>query len=354
MAEGTTELSLRPQDGWVAAVTGPEQHVLIRSGRSHIGVAVGASAPSLNDTSASANLSYSGRPTPATKAVATLTFEDDGDTGDPVADGDTIEIGSVTYTFVDGPVAAENEVLIGADNLESAANLVALVQDGDAFTDPNPEFSAAAVSLVVTFTALLNGTALNAVDTIATSGGAAFGAATPVDGVAGNTITVAGQTYRFVTTLSLPLRAAGGLPNEVIIGANQDGDYTNLAAAFNGTGTEGTTYGNDTVSRPEGLLATLTAGSDDLAFSGGPSQNGIAVSEALDNAAFDGGATALSGGALAVKGFQLGAVTADYEETLRLDDVQGNVYVRALPVGARNFAIEPVRVAIIVTGAPAP
>lgn len=353
MAEGTTELFLKPRDGWVAAVTGPEQHVLLHAPRNAFAVYVGASPPSASDTPASANLSYTGRPTAGTKASAVLTFEDDADTGDPVIEDDTVEIGSVTYTFKAVP-AAEFDVLLGADNLESAANLVDVVQNGNALTDPNPEFEAAAVALVVTFTALLNGTALNAADSIATSGGMAFGAATPVDGVAGQTLTLAGTVYTFVTTLSKPARVAGGSANEVLIGADADGDYTNLEAAVNGTGTAGTTYGTGTTHHPSNVRAVLVAGSDDLGFFGGPGDNGIAISETLSNATLDGSATALAGGAPAPKGIQLGNLTMDFDATFRIDDLQGNVYVRALEQGARNFEVEPVKLVVMVTGAPAP
>lgn len=225
MAEGTSDFYLRPQDGWVAVVTGPEQHVLIRSGRAHIAVAVGATAPSLNDTPASANISYTGQP----------------------SDTNTVTINGVVYTF--------------------------------------------------------------------------------------NTV----------------LGAAGS----VLIGATPDDSYANLAAAINGTAGEGTTYGTGT-EQPASVRAVHVPGSDDLGIFGGPGDNGIAVAETLDNAAFDGSATSLSGGAPAVKGFQFGGTTADFEDTLRLDDVQGNVYVRALHVGARRMDVEPVRVSVIVTGAVTP
>lgn len=327
MASTTADFYIDANDGWVA-VAGAADLNIIKGPRSQPwSLYVGASPPSTSATAASVNLSYSGRPTAATKAVATLTFEDDAGAGDAVVEDDTVELGSVTYTFKNVPAAA-GEVLVGADNLESAANLVAAIQ-GDALNDPHPQFEASAASLVVTVTALLVGTAVNAVATVATSDGMAFGAATPVDGVAGETITLAGAVYTFVVALSKPAHVAGGVANEVLAGANAAGDYNNIAAAVNGTGTEGTTYGTDTVSRPSNIFAT-NDGVDDIVFAAGPSDNGIAVSEALSNASFDGGLTALAGGAPAPRGMTFGSQSWEDNHEMALPNLDGTAYVRVL------------------------
>lgn len=86
-------------------------------------------------------------------------------------DGDTVTIGTRTYTFKTtlstGPTVA-NEVLIGADVTETAANLVAAIMgtagEGSTYstdTFPHPQVSATNSAGVVTITSLLLGAAGN-------------------------------------------------------------------------------------------------------------------------------------------------------------------------------------------------
>lgn len=329
MATTTTDFYLKSTDGWVQIATAADLNIIKGPRRRPWSLYAGASPPSTSDTPASANLSYTGRPVAATKAVGTLTLEDETGAGQAVVDGDTVKIGDQTYTFKTTPAIAY-DVQVAAGNVANAAALVAIINSGNALTAAHPTFEASAASRVVTITALLNGTAVNAVDTIATSAGMAFGAATPVDGVAGEIITLAGSVYRFATTLSAPLRVAGNLPGEVQIGANSDGDYANLTAAVNGSGTPGTTYGIGTTAHPSNIGALAIPGSDDVLFTAGPGDNGIAVSEGLTNAAFDGGVTALAGGAPAPRGMTFGTMSFEDNHEMALPNVDGNVYARVL------------------------
>jgi hypothetical protein len=220
MAEGTTEFRIKASDGWVAVVTGGATHALISAAKRPFALAVGASPPVTSDTPASANISYTGQP---------------------------------------------------ADT---------------------------------------------------------------------NTLVIAGQTYTFKTALT---PTAG----EVLIGADQDASYANLAAAINGLGVPGTDYAAGTVSHPSGLSAEHLPASDDLTIRGTAAQNGVAVSETLANAAFDGAATSLAGGVVAIEGMVFGSRTWDDQMVAQLDGLTGNAYVRALQPTAQDEAL---RVTVIITG----
>lgn len=53
----------------------------------------------------------------------------------------------------------------------------------------------------------------------------------------GKIVVVNNRTYTFVTTLSADL-----VPNEILIGADEDASMTNLTAAINGSAGEGTEF----------------------------------------------------------------------------------------------------------------
>ncbi len=99
------------------------------------------------------------------------------------ADGNTVEIGAITYTFESGTLDAPYEVKLGADIAESLANLVIAIRgigtvgveyaDG---TEPHPDVEASApdgTSIVVT--AIAPGTAGDAIAVDVTSSNATWG-----------------------------------------------------------------------------------------------------------------------------------------------------------------------------------
>lgn len=72
----------------------------------------------------------------------------------------------------------------------------------------------------------------------------------------GDVVTVNDVTYTFKDALSEP-----AVPNEVLIGVNADASVTNLAAAINGDGTEGTDYSTGT-EQPTDVTAVASTAND--------------------------------------------------------------------------------------------
>lgn len=112
-----------------------------------------------------------------TAATEDLTFTGAG------SEGDTITIGSVTYTLRAAPVAAY-DVDIGADETGTAANLVAAITAGagegttyGTGTLVHPDVDASSALGVLTATALVTGTAGNAITVSEDSADASWGAA---------------------------------------------------------------------------------------------------------------------------------------------------------------------------------
>lgn len=128
-------------------------------------------------------------PVNAVKATQTLTSD-----ATAPSDGDTVVIGSKTYTFKTALTPTEGEVLIGGsaaaalDNLKSAINHTGT---------PDTDYKCAAANTQVLATtntnttqvieALVAGTAANAIATTETSDHLAWGAATMAGGVNGTT-----------------------------------------------------------------------------------------------------------------------------------------------------------------------
>ena len=138
-------------------------------------------------------------------ASGALTFTNVG------VDGETVTIDATVYTLVDGPVAAANEVLIGATAAETAQNLAdAINADPDAIeagtvgegTEPHPTVSATVNGAVVTVRADESGTGGNAIATTETSTVASWGGATLSGGtdVGGGGIVPVGITTVEVVT----------------------------------------------------------------------------------------------------------------------------------------------------------
>ncbi len=289
----------------------------------------------------------------AAAATGTLTA-----TGNATA-GDTIAIGGTTYTFVTSLTSTPNEVLISsaATGAEAAtlANLAAAINGQGAGstcstgTVANGEVTATSngTAGTLSLTATGEGSAGDDIATTASLGtsstfGASFGAATLTGGVdgssfsepvvvydslgtshnvtfnftkttaaaaaaatltatgnatAGDTITIGGTTYSFVTSLT-------STPNEVLVSSAATGaeaaTLANLAAAINGQGA-GSTCSTGTVANSE-VTATSngTAGTLSLtATTSGPSGDNVATTVNLGNGSSFGatfGATTLTGG----------------------------------------------------------
>lgn len=109
--------------------------------------------------------------------------------------------------------------------------------------------------------------------------------------LATETVTIGGKTYTFRASLT-----AGGLENEILIGANQTASHLNLLRAVNGGAGKGTLYGNGTTEN-----AYVWASSSDgthtvfLAKRSGTLGNLIPTTETCGHAAF--GAAVMASGA---------------------------------------------------------
>ena len=252
---------------------------------------------------------------PASYAGGTLTLPVNPDAGN------SIVIGSTTYTFQTGAAVGAGQVQIGGSAGATLQNLASAV-NGNSLNTANASAGASASSNTVTFTAKALGGAGDSVAmsgtltsvTVAgnwTSTGAAGelgGGSDATIGYAyldtngaianGNTVTLGSTTYTFVSALS-------GVPNEVLIGDySADGNYgsmANLTSALNGTGTSGVDYSTGTVANTVvgGWFAAGVPSSCELllrAVMSGPS-SGIPVGStggALSIAPFSGGSNVVA------------------------------------------------------------
>ena len=173
------------------------------------------------------------------------------------SNGNTVTIGSTTYTYVNAlsHTATQGEVLAGANETASLANLVAAVNhgagSGTTYTEASANASAtgAAGATTATFTASSTGTGGNTIAATlgADSAGVTVGSFTGTGGVAtatftggansinaggpaapGDTVTVGNKTYTFVAALT------NTTANQVLVGANNGDSLQNLVAAING------------------------------------------------------------------------------------------------------------------------
>jgi len=108
-------------------------------------------------------------------------------------------------------------------------------------------------------------------------------------GTDGDTVTIAGVVYI--------LKDAPAAAYDVQIGASAAVTAVNLNAAINASGTEGTEYFTGTLANPAAVSTVDTATVTVTARAAGANGNLIAVAEDSTQAAWAGGATALSGGA---------------------------------------------------------
>lgn len=126
--------------------------------------------------------------TPAVAATGTVTF-----TENP-SDGDTLQIGSVTYKFMTSPAAA-NDVAIKGTVYETAQNLADVINgdSGEAYagtTSPSLDVSAEVEAGVMTLTARTAGTAGNSLALVQTGDFANVSGATLSGGVNSSTSSV--------------------------------------------------------------------------------------------------------------------------------------------------------------------
>ena len=223
-------------------------------------------------TAGTGNGTTTGNSTAVSGTAGTFTNAAGGATG-TLAGGtnaSTVTVGNQTYTFVNAAQlgsANPYSVLINTTASGTAAQILgSLTNLADAVngvtTDAGTNFSSAAANTYATagtatagsgntstlqFTAQVNGLApvlarhwqLHRFDDSGTANG--FAAATFANGSTGDSVTVGGQTYNFVTALSTN---SGGTANEVVAGTSVAQDLINLEDAVNnnGTGQGSTTY----------------------------------------------------------------------------------------------------------------
>jgi hypothetical protein len=285
----------------------------------------------------------------AVAAQGTLTITD----GQNAGDGETVTIDGVVYTFQTTLTEVANNVLIGADDEESCANLAAAINRGAgygtayaALTAAHPSVTAAQATNTCVVTAkakgingnqipLLEGMAQGAWDaprmgtTTAGAGdiqvaglevGDALESVLQVDGTSGvptaelggeasiaaavkatGTLTivngqnaVADETVTIGTTV-YTWKAAPSAANEIDIGTDDDESCANLAAAINGGAGEGTAYGTGTVAHADVVAYPGTNIVDLVAKEGGAAGNDIATTETMTQGSF--AAATLVGGA---------------------------------------------------------
>jgi flagellin len=130
-------------------------------------------------------------------SFATLDFTGGSDAGAPpvAKGGDTVTVGTQTYTFVTAlsSTPTANEVLVGATEAASLQNLANAVNGGSGAgatygspTAKNASASAAATPTSVVFTALVKGTTGNGIATAATGTSNTFTATSLAGGTAGS------------------------------------------------------------------------------------------------------------------------------------------------------------------------
>jgi flagellin len=242
------------------------------------------------------------------------------------ASGDTVTVGSVTYTFVAaGQATAGNEVVIGSTanatltNLQSALGAgatgngggssyyVSTLQGASGATITSISGNQATVTAATTG-ATGNSLALKANLTNGTagsvSGGAAAAAATGYlalqsNPLNGNTVAIGSTTYTF--TSATPTAA-----DQVLLGSTIGATLSNLQEAVNGVAAgAGSVYGTGTVANTQAQITSITGNQALItAASTGANGNTIALSANLSNGA--GGGTVgtvsskLSGGGTSV------------------------------------------------------
>jgi flagellin len=142
------------------------------------------------------------------------------------AAGNTVTVGTQTYTFVTAlsTTPTANEVLVGATEAASLANLANAVNGGTGSgatygspTAANTSASAVATASTVVFSALTKGLTGNGITTSVTGTANTFGAATLANGTAGSTndlLSIADATAA-LTTINAAIQTVAGLRGSI-------------------------------------------------------------------------------------------------------------------------------------------
>jgi len=255
---------------------------------------------------ATGTLTSTGAITSGVHAQSTLTSS-----GIAPIDGTTVTVGTTVYTFKDtlSVTPTAFEVHTGGSAANSIANLKKAINlSGVAGTDygtgttAHPSvvgYTLGATTLVVV--ARVSGTAANTLATTSTSltdtwedttlGG---GTGASVVGVAGETVTIGSQVYRFVTALSETAGAAA-VAGEVLYGSSVTTAFAHLVLAVNAGSGAGTNYATGTTANAGATATASDATTVSLqAVAIGTPGNAIATTETMANGAF--GNTTLTGG----------------------------------------------------------
>jgi flagellar hook protein FlgE len=270
------------------------------------------------------NASAATASTAGTAATGTLTV-----TGNATA-GETVTIGGTTYTF-ETTLSGSTPDQVQIDST-SAANTLANLADaingtGQAGTNystgttANTSVTATAGTSTLTLTASQTGTAGNSIATTATwgtfggtalsggtagsgSGTAATGSLTvSTNATAGETVTIGGTTYTFVSALT-------STPDQVLIDTTNgaQGTLANLADAINGNTSDagtnystGTTANSSVTASASGSTLTLTASQ--------PGTDGNSIGTTSTWGTF--GAATLTGGTAATSSASAGSTFAE-------------------------------------------
>ncbi len=168
------------------------------------------------------------------------------------ADTETVTIGATVYTFLTVLVDAPYNVLIGADAEESIDNLVAAIMaaagEGTLYgtgTVAHPDVEAAAGAAdTMDVTALVRGSAGNAIATTDTMGAEGTWTEVTLTGGTSESVTIGAITYNFVN-------AATTTAYDVEIGVSASATLDNLIACINAAAGSGTVYGSASVVHPQ-------------------------------------------------------------------------------------------------------
>lgn len=251
--------------------------------------------------------------------------------------GDTVTLGSQTYTFVGVPPTVADQVLIGSAINDSVQNLTDAINrdlgEGTRY-GANTQVNVSAVAVnnedgTMTAIAKMGGSAGNVVSTTAALGSVrATGTLTFTPGtITTQTVQIGGVYYIFTATPTSNPFAAGtvGQPWQVFAGATAAAGLLNLQAAINGSGTPGTTYSTALTAHPtvDATAATATTVSV-RAKAGGTAGNAISTT-VPSGAGLAWGGTTLSGGVAGATGWAattlLGGVNDSLSGVATPDDV---------------------------------
>lgn len=260
----------------------------------------GVAEAALTLTPASGTISISAAPAAQAYASGTLTM------GVIPTAGDSVTLGSSTYTFEDTFSGTSNQVLIGTNPTITLLNLIGAIKVSNTFPQANgttyyvsgstANASATAAlgsNSTLVAKALSSGTAGNAIASTSsfTSGSNAWGGSTLSGGAAGDSVILGSGTYTFAASVS------GTTPNLVLVSGTA-GTASNLIAAINRTSSlAGTGYSSPTLSNTNAFASSGTASNQVVATAilGGTNGNNIALAKSGSNLSVSG--TSLGGGA---------------------------------------------------------